>query len=194
MEDALREWLLRKSQNSRVFMCIKELKWELESKDQLHRASVLAIAQLFRERALSAEIPQRVLDVPFDCTRKELLTYYTGLEDLRNLASARLGDTQRNFKRLGLELPQYAVEHAKACNRGLEVWMCTIGAAVVPERRDDVERIWRHLRDAAALVPTAIARLRDLERKIDDRMFDHVLDDVWIASCAFFPSAFVNAT
>jgi hypothetical protein len=188
----MREWFIRKSQNSRISMCIKEVTWELESSNNLHRAIVLAIAQLFREHALSESVPRAVLDNPFTHTRDQLIMYYVDIEDVRNLAAARLSDTQQGFKRLGMNLPQYATDHAKACNRGLEVWMCTIGAAVVPERRNDVQRARGHLKEAASQVPTAIAHLREVERKTGDGMFDGVTDDAWTTACRFFPSALVH--
>lgn len=188
----MRDWLIRKAQNSRINMCIKEVKWSLESSDLLHRATVLSMAQLFRDQALSEAIPHAVLDSPFNRTREELMTYYVEVEDLRNLSAAKLSDTQRGFKRVGMELPQVAVDHAKSCNRGLEVWMCTIGAGVVPERRDDVQKIWMYLEGAAAQIPAAISHLRDVARRTDDAMFGRITDQAWTMACSFFPSAFVS--
>ena len=41
-------WLQKKSENARVHMCVKELKWDLESASPLRRAKILAMAQLLR--------------------------------------------------------------------------------------------------------------------------------------------------
>ncbi|CAD5265873.1 hypothetical protein BOSE62_30244 [Bosea sp. 62] len=41
-------WLAKKSENARVYMCVKEVLWDLEKADGLRRATLLMLAQWFR--------------------------------------------------------------------------------------------------------------------------------------------------
>ena len=121
-------WLSKKGENSRVQMCIKELMWDLETRDGLKRAKVLAIAQILKqELLLDSGFWMNMLDRPLDYTRSDLMKFYNSLETIRNQGSMQLSTTQKNARRMGAELPQFAVEHAKSTARGLEVWMCTLG-------------------------------------------------------------------
>jgi len=114
-------WLVKKGQNSRVFMCIKEVKWELEAGSPLKRATILALAQIFRSDMFS-ELgdSQDVLDCPFDYSRADLMQFYEMLEDIRNQSTMQIEATQKNMKQFGMELPDFAVDHAKHVIKGLK--------------------------------------------------------------------------
>ena len=96
-------WLASKGQNSRVYMCIKEVKWELETADAVKRATVLAVAQFLRDEALSAaEISMDVLDRPLDYRRDDLMGFYEQLETIRNHNGVQIEAIKRNMRRLGI--------------------------------------------------------------------------------------------
>lgn len=179
-------------------MCVKEVKWDIETADHSRRGMLLAIATALRLNALeNSGIPRSVLDKPLDYSRTDLLRFYSAMEDIKNLNTLQIKQTQKNMERTGMELPNFSVEHAKLTGRGLEVWMCTVGAGIVTERRDDVREIWNMLVDSLANVETAIVELREFEQKTammtgipSEGMFQDIDTDEWVEECRFFPSQF----
>ena len=190
-------WLAKKAQDTRINMCVKEVVWDLESGDGLRRATILALAQLLRSSFQEERLLTEALDRPLNLGRDDLLSLYERLETLRNQGTAQLEDTQASMRRFGTELPQFAIDHAKSMRRGLEVWMCTIGAGIVAARRDDVRDIWSYLSGAFDHVEEAISHLRDVERRTgemtgsaDAMGFALIETNQWIELCRFIPSEF----
>lgn len=190
-------WFAKKAQNSRVYMCIKEVKWTLEAADPVKRATILALAQLLRGQVVNeTDFPADTFSRPLDYSRDELMRVYEGFENIRNQNNFQIDAAQKNMRRLGMELPQFSVDHAKNTGRSIELWMCTIGAGICPERRDDVRLIWSYLAQSYSFVPDAIAGLRRVERQttemtgfVDQGMFS-VTNEDWMECCQFFPDAF----
>lgn len=130
-------WLAKKGQQSRVYMCIKEVKWDLESADAVRRAMIVAMATIIRVDVIEGSgLPQEVLNRPLDYSRDDLMRFYVQLEDIRNANNLQIQNVQKMMRRFGTELPDFAIEHAKLTGRALEVWMCTIGAGIAVDRRD----------------------------------------------------------
>ncbi|QQS11557.1 MAG: hypothetical protein IPK81_18585 [Rhodospirillales bacterium] len=191
-------WLVKKGQNSRVYMCVKEVKWEVEAADATRRASLLALAQLYRVE-LFDEYPgiASAIDRPLDFGREDLMRFYEMLEDIRNAANLNLESTQKTFRRLGGELPDFAVKHAKLTTRALEIWMCTVGAGIQPSLRDDVRAIWRDLQGASKDITKGIDHLREVESRTaattggsGPAMFAGVDTDRWIEVSKYVPAGF----
>jgi hypothetical protein len=96
----------------------------------------------------------------------------------------------------GMELPSFAIEHANNTNRSLEVWMCTLGSGISPDKRDEVREIWKMLLDSKDFLPEAIQSIRDIERQTsemtgqDANMFDGMDEELWIQSCDYIPASF----
>ena len=193
-------WLAKKGQQSRVYMCIKEVKWELESSDSVRQATILAMASILRLEAIEgAGVPHDVLDRPLDYSRDDLMRFYEQLEGIRNANALQLQHVQKMMRRFGAELPDFAVEHAKNTGRGLEVWMSTIGAGIAADRRDDVREIWRIMISSTGSLPEAFKRLRATEQRTAEmtgatgpKMFNEIDDQSWSEVCRFIPSVFVK--
>jgi hypothetical protein len=179
-------------------MSIKEVKWELEAADQTKRATILLLAHHFRhEMTGPGGVPLHVFDRPFDYSRDDLMHFYEILENIRNQNTVAIENTKRSMLRMGMELPEFSIKHAKATGRGLEIWMCTIGAAIAPERRDDVRLIWKMLVDSTDHVPKALEGLEILERQTQEMTGTHgamfsIGKPEWIELCSFVPFAFSN--
>jgi len=194
--------LATKAENARVYMCIKEVKWDLETANPVRRATVLALATFLRTEMLEASgIPCDVLDRPLDYPRDELMRFYTMMEDIRNAGQLQLKQTQKNHSRLsGENLPEFAVEHAKLTGRGMEVWMSTIGAGISTEKRDDVRAIWSKLLRSFDYLEKAIEGIRQVEKRTadmtgmppEDGIFWGLNDVSWIENCRFVRSQFVK--
>lgn len=191
-------WLTRKAQNSRVYMCIKEVKWDLEASDSIRRAMIFAIAQLFRVEVLEKEgLSISIFNYPAGHPRERIMRFYEQLEDVRNLGNLQLDQTKKGLERIGIELPNFAISHAKNTTRGLEVWMCILGTGIVPDRQDDVHKIWSLLAASSAMLTEAISKLKKIEEMTNEAtgmptggMFGNVSDEHWIEACQFVPGIF----
>ena len=185
-------WLGRKNQDARVFMCIKEIKMVLDAEKPVGRAKILAMAQLLRLSIFHEAGIEGAIDRPLDYSRDELMKLYSGLETVRNNSVVQMNALKKNMQNFGMELPDFSVEHAKITSRGLEVWMCTLGAGIAPNRRDDVRSIWMMLSGSLRDAPEAIANIRAVEQQTSDmtgsgQMFA-LSDDEWLELCRYIPS------
>ena len=159
-------WLKKKGEGSRVYMCIKEVKWELESGDPLKQAKILAISSVMgKEFFDSGDIPIDVVDRPLDYSRDDLMKFYESLEDIRNNNTLQIAHTKKMMRQMGVELPKFAEEHAKQTNRSLEVWMATVGAGIALDRRDDVREIWKLLIQSKLSLDEAMDEIVATENK-----------------------------
>jgi hypothetical protein len=60
-------WLSKKSENARVYMCVKEVKWDLEKADVPRRAMLLLLAQWYRVGMTEqGGAPHSIFDRPLD--------------------------------------------------------------------------------------------------------------------------------
>jgi hypothetical protein len=161
-------WLTKKSLDARVFMCVKEVKWDLENSDGLRRATILVLAQIIRSNMCANDVDERLFSNPRAYNQDGLSLAYQTLEDTRNSQTV-----QRD--RIKKMMPTYAVAHSKNATRGLEVWMCSLGAAIVPGVGDDVRAIWRMLMDSRPLVNKALDQLKAVETMtmLDTGRSDH---------------------
>lgn len=194
------DWLKKKGQDSRVYMCIKEVKWELESADQIKRARILATTSALGSRFFSGEvIPIDVVNRPLDYSRENLMQFYEILEDIRNDNSTKLAKTKKIMGNFEMEFPAYAEDHAKTAGRAIEVWMSTVGAGIAPDRRDDVRTIWRLLVQSKPFLDTAMDEILLTEKRIfemaeqqSDGIFINYDRQEWRNACNFVPSQFVK--
>ncbi len=190
-------WLKKKGQDSRIYMCIKEVKWELESGDAVVRAKILAIASVLgKDLFADVEIPIDVVDRPLDYSREDLMRFYEVLEDIRNSATVQMEHLKKSMARFGVNFPPFAESHVKLSNRALEVWMATVGAGIVTERRGDVREIWRLLVQSRPHLDMAINAIVEVEKKTMEitgqqgGMFSAYDRTEWKKACNFVPSQF----
>jgi hypothetical protein len=191
-------WLAKKGEDARVFMCVKEVKWELEKADGVRRATILLIAQYFRLNMEKEGLENRVFDNPFAYTRTEMLQFYSGLEVTRNNMVRGHEHTNRMMQPLS-GWPDYAARHSRNAIRGMEVWMCNTGAAVAPAVRDDIRLLWNRLNGSKGFLTEAIKSLREVERMTESAtgvsggsggIPDALSVDEWPRIASFVPSVF----
>jgi hypothetical protein len=191
------DWIAKKSENYRVYMCIKEVKWDIEGSTNTRRAVLLALVQYIRNSMFEPMgVPKEIFDNPLGYTRSDLMGFYNILEDVRNQNRRELDATKKNMKNFGMELPSFSIEHANNTTRSLEVWMCTLGSGISPDKRDDVREIWKMLLDAKEAIPEAIKILRDVEKQTsemtgqDVNIFHNMGEEAWVQSCNYIPEYF----
>ena len=191
-------WLVKKEKNARIAMCTKEVKWEIEALDRQERAEILALAQYLRFEILqSAGIEQTVLDNPLGYTRESLTRHFETMERIRDLARKELRVSRRVMRRSGDTLPDFSVKHIQNILSALELWMCTVGAGIVPDKKHEVDYIWCVMAGSQDCLEQAISSMRKVESQASslsgvphDGMFGRISNDEWLRLCNFMPSAF----
>jgi len=187
------KWFLKKGQNARVVMCIKTLLWELEAAEPAKRAKFLALAHVILQDFLdNIEIPFDVFDKPLDFSRDDLMRFFEFLEGARISAESQRDQLSKS---LGESFPDFALEHAINTNRALEIWMVTIGVGIVPERRDEVRKVWQMLTQSKPYLDDAIDEILKMEAdtaailgSMHTAFFSHLDVTEWKTKCEFIPS------
>lgn len=190
-------WLAKKSENARIYMCVKDLKWNLEGSSGVDRAQLLAIAVVLGDQFFGEDtFPKRVADRPLDFPKDQLLRVYEVLEEVRNHNEMELSSTKKRLAQVGMTFPEGAEEHAKRTARALEVWMATVASGIVTERRDEVRSIWKLLHTSKPHLGEAFENIVDTEKQImsftgqDDWLFTSLDRQQWRDMCSYVPSQF----
>ena len=195
------DWLAKKGENSRVYMCIKDLKWDLEARSPVNRAKVLAMSAIYREMFVEElGFSSNLFDNPFDYSRADLSKFYNVVETIRNSATHSLGQSQTMFKNFGAKMPQFLIQHVKTTNKAFEVWMGTIGVGLAAERRDEMRVVWSLLSGSSFELPNAMAELKKNEldtlrlfESNDRGVFADLNSEEWARSCDYTPKVFIGS-
>ena len=192
-------WVIKKGQNARIWGCTKELLWDLEKSDALRRAKILALASAMRIYLLT-EFDFEAFNQPNNYSREDLMRIYEPLEDLRNASNKELSQLKNNMSGMGMELPNFAKNHMIQNNRGLELWMVTIGTGVNAKCRESVCSCWKFLRDSYSFVPEAIEKIKSSEKQtmeitgsLEDGQFSEINIDSWLELANFTPKFLKNS-
>ena len=187
-------WPARGGEDSRVYKCIKEMKWELQWANLVKRATILAMAQGVRVTSGEAGMAD-AFDRLLDCSRETLFDIFGRMEATRDQSSVALDATQSSLQRVDVKLSEMFVEHTNMTTRGVEVWMCTLGAGIIPDSREDVVLIWSYLASSFSHVEQAIRNLRCIEKRTREAtgaacaMLPPIPDEEWKEFCTYVPSA-----
>jgi hypothetical protein len=182
-------WPVRRGEDSRVYRCIKKMKRELQWANLVKRATILALAQGVRVSPSAAGMAD-AFDRPLDCSRETLFDLFRIVEAIRDQSSVALDTTQSS-----LQPAEMFAEHRNMATRGVEVWMCTLGAGIVPDSHEDVVLIWSYLASSFSNIEQAIRNLRYIEKRMyeatgtSDTMLPSMPDEEWKKLCAYVPSA-----
>ena len=192
---------------SKIFMCIKDVKWTLESMPPTDRAYILAMATFFRIKIIETTIkelnlPESILREPNRQSENNLYSLYNVLEKVRNTNTYQRQQTEKNLKNLGMPMKEYAKGHAIATERAIEVWMCTIGLGISPSKKNDVIEIWKLLINAVDLIDDSIEKIYEfLDKTAEDtgvtdyetvQMFTSLDKKTWKKESYFTPD-FIKA-
>lgn len=190
-------WLTKKLQNSRVHMTIKEVKWDLESGGELRQAKLLALSSVLgNEFFEECDIPYDVVNRPLDYSRSDLMRFYEALEDIKIGMTQQLDELKKMSSQVGMQFPKFAQDHAEDTRRALEIWMSTVGAGIVVDRRDDVRDIWKLLRQSKLSLDIVMDDILAVEQKTAEMTgqesftFALISREDWKHYCDFVPSQF----
>tara|TARA_B110000967_G_C18877573_1_gene559248 strand:- start:1182 stop:1778 length:597 start_codon:yes stop_codon:yes gene_type:complete len=190
-------WFTKKLQNSRVVMTVKEVKWDLESGGERRQAKILALASVLgKEFFEGCGIPDDVANRPLDYSRADLMRFYEDLEDIKISMTQQIDGLKKMSSRMGMQFPKFAQDHAEDTRRALEIWMVTVGAGIVIDRRDDVRDIWGMLTNSKASLDVVMDEILALEAKTAEMtgeqsmIFSLISREDWKAYCDFVPTQF----
>lgn len=94
------------------------------------------------------------------------MAIYAALEGVRNQGKMQLEHVRKQLRHLNADMPEFTIIHEKLATRAFEVWMCTIGASICPERRDDVQKIWQMLKESIPYINEGVALIKNEEQTI----------------------------
>lgn len=192
----MKSWLYNIENKMRVSISVKDLKWDLQASSSKQRAEILVLAQYLRCVVLEQEgIDQSVLDKTLDFTREELIKQFEVIEHIRDQARSHLLMTIKKIHRSGDQLLYSNNKHIQNTLCALELWLCTIGAGFIPEKREDISYIWLvltgshcyHEQAISCMLKTQIGNLIGVPRA---GKFDKLNASEWLSQCDFVPSPF----
>ena len=183
---------------SKIYMCIKELKWALEAMPQSDKGYILALATFVRIKLIKSalnelNLPEDMLESPLRKSENQLFILYNFLENIRNTSEVQRKQTEKDMKNVGMDLPEYSKGHSIAYERSLEVWMCTLGAGIALNRNKDVNEIWKLLMDSIQMIEVSIEKIMNFADKTSEDtgfvdtqhndLFNSVDSEVWKKEC-----------
>lgn len=149
---------------------------------------------------MEADLDLDVLDRPFDFDRDSLMAEYEMLEIARNgMVSLFEANKKESLRLYGRDLMKRITEHNRLTRRSIEVWMCSLGVAIVPDRRDDVRQIWSYLTNSRDKLDEAIQQIEKLDDEValasplGDSFLPHMSEGEWRELCDDMPSYFAKA-
>lgn len=196
----MQSWLYNIEKKILVSICIKDLKLDLEAASHRQRAEVLALAQHLRCEVLEQiGIDQDVLDNPLEFNRARLIQQFEMMERIWDQARHHLRIAIKNLHHDGRRLPGISLQHVQNTLCALELWMCTLGAGFVADKRHEVGHIWQILEASQGSLEQAISSMRQVEVHTVNLtgipragMFHRIDTDEWLKRCNFIPSAFAH--
>ena len=178
-------------------MTVKEVKWDLESGGERRQAKILALASVLgKEFFEGCGIPDDVANRPLDYSRADLMRFYEDLEDIKISMTQQIDGLKKMSSRMGMQFPKFAQDYAEDTRRALEIWMVTVGAGIVIDRRDDVRDIWGMLTNSKASLDVVMDEILALEAKTAEMtgeqsmIFSLISREDWKAYCDFVPTQF----
>lgn len=158
-------WLAKKGENARVHMCTKEVLWDLEKMSGPIRARVRINTALWLRHLAHSGLDLSAVHDPLNVPRAVLVEKYNLLEDMRNEGKLQNEHVERQRRRLGMPAVPPEEDEGHVMLRSIEMLMISLGAGIVPDRRDDVLAAWRLLASISVLdVGMATQRLLLVEK------------------------------
>lgn len=185
-------WITKKSEDAKIYMCIKDLKWTLQNSSPIERATVFAIAAVLGTEFFSVGmLPREVAHRPLMFSRELLARIYEALESIRNDTSIQLITLKKKLAQFGASFPPGVEAHAKRTCRAVEVWMVTVAAGIAPARADETRLIWKLLRESQSHLEEAFDDIVENEKLTmglvgqDNGTFTSLDRQEWRETCGY---------
>lgn len=166
----------------------------LNSADQEQKATLLAMATVFRSRVIDrSEQLSGTLYNPMQCADKKRRLIFELLQAVQNKMQDEMKTVKSQLKKLQLTPDSQPQEHWELSILGMDLWLITLGATIDNTQLGNLKHIWQQLDSASDELPETIKRLRLLEEAGHDSshtMFGDIDDQTWLVKSSYRPAWF----
>ena len=166
----------------------------LNSADQEQKATLLAMATVFRSRVIDrSEQLSGTLYNPMQSADKKRRLIFELLQAVQNKMQDEMKTVKSQLKKLQLTPDSQPQEHWELSILGMDLWLITLGATIDNKQLANLKHIWQQLDSAADGLPETIKRLRLLEEAGHDpshTMFGDIDDQTWLEKSNYRPAWF----
>ena len=166
----------------------------LNSADQEQKATLLAMATVFRSRVIDrSEQLSGTLYNPMQSADKKRRLIFELLQAVQNKMQVEMKTVKSQLKKLQLTPDSQPQEHWELSILGMDLWLITLGATIDNNQLANLKHIWQQLDSAADGLPETIKRLRLLEEAGHDpshTMFGDIDDQTWLEKSHYRPAWF----
>lgn len=166
----------------------------LNSADQEQKATLLAMATVFRSRVIDrSEQLSGTLYNPMQSADKKRRLIFELLQAVQNKMQDEMKTVKSQLKKLQLTPDSQPQEHWELSILGMDLWLITLGATIDNNQLANLKHIWQQLDSAADGLPETIRRLRLLEEAGHDpshTMFGDIDDQTWLEKSHYRPAWF----
>ncbi|MFD2230959.1 hypothetical protein [Alkalimarinus sediminis] len=166
----------------------------LNSADQEQKATLLAMATVFRSRVIDrSEQLSGTLYNPMQSADKKRRLIFELLQAVQNKMQDEMKTVKSQLKKLQLTPDSQPQEHWELSILGMDLWLITLGATIDNNQLANLKHIWQQLDSAADGLPETIKRLRLLEEAGHDpshTMFGDIDDQTWLEKSHYRPAWF----
>lgn len=194
----MQDWLNILDKKIRISICITDLKQDLDDADPTQRAEILALAQYLRSEILEpAGIWHACFEFPLDCDHGTITRHLEQVARTRNRIRESLRNSARSLQNARSDKIETSLRQSQNLICALELWYCTIGARLVPEKQKLVAEVWEQLVDSRVYLHHAIhaaykgaVLTEQLAGITVDRNPIRISENEWLRNCDFFPTGF----
>jgi len=166
----------------------------LNSADQEQKATLLAMATVFRSRVIDrSEQLSGTLYNPMQSADKKRRLIFELLQAVQNKMQDEMKTVKSQLKKLQLTPDSQPQEHWELSILGMDLWLITLGATIDNNQLANLKLIWQQLDSASDELPETIKRLRLLEEAGHDpshTMFGDIDDQTWLEKSNYRPAWF----
>lgn len=192
--EVFEDWSRKRQVKKTNRLKTEELLAFLDNADQEHKATLLAMATVFRSRVIDrSEQLSGTLYNPMQSADKKRRLIFELLQAVQNKMQDEMKTVKSQLKKLQLTPDSQPQEHWELSILGMDLWLITLGASIDKRQLTNLKTIWQQLDSAADEVPETIKRLRSLEEAGHDpshTMFGDIDDQTWLEQSNYRPAWF----
>lgn len=192
--EVLEDWSRKRQVKKTNRLKTEELLTFLDTADQEQKATLLAMATVFRSRVIDrSEQLSGTLYNPMQSVDKKRRLIFELLQAVQNKMQDEMKTVKSQLKKLQLTPDSQPQEHWELSILGMDLWLITLGATIDNRQLPNLKQIWQQLDNASDKLPETITRLRLLEEAGHDpshTMFGDIDDQTWLEKSNYRPAWF----
>ncbi|WP_250656297.1 hypothetical protein [Alkalimarinus coralli] len=192
--DVFEDWSRKRQVKKTNRLKTEKLLSFLNTADQEQKATLLAMATVFRSRVIDrSEQLSGTLYSPMQSADKKRRLIFELLQAVQNKMQDEMKTVKSQLKKLQLTPDSQPQEHWELSILGMDLWLITLGATIDNRQLANLKHVWHELDSAAPELPHTIKRLRSLEEAGHDpahTMFGDIDDQTWLEKSGYRPAWF----